>query len=102
LVYKQASTLPEVIPYYQLLQVFLYGCYDEYKGNYHYYYVQFKFEIIIKIIIIIINTAKSNELPALTPSQTKKLKQLSIITLSEKSQVFLLVLFIFAKVIIIR
>ncbi|KAI8878790.1 hypothetical protein K501DRAFT_195102 [Backusella circina FSU 941] len=58
----EASTLPEVIPYYQLLQVFLYGSYADYK-------------------------AKSNELPALTASQVKKLKQLSIITLSEKSQV---------------
>ncbi|KAI8340715.1 hypothetical protein BC941DRAFT_417987 [Chlamydoabsidia padenii] len=55
----QASTLPEVKPYYALLELFLYGTYGEY-------------------------TAHASQLPALTPKQLIKLKHLSIVTLSEK------------------
>ncbi|KAI8883886.1 hypothetical protein K501DRAFT_272231 [Backusella circina FSU 941] len=58
----QASTLPEVAPYYELLGIFLYGTFRDYKEN-------------------------EARLPTLTTAQTNKLKHLSIITLSEKSQV---------------
>ncbi|CAO3582786.1 unnamed protein product [Absidia cylindrospora] len=57
----QASSLPEVKPYYALLELFLYGTYEEY-------------------------TAKASQLPPLSPTQLIKLKHLSIVTLSEKSR----------------
>ncbi|KAI8066906.1 hypothetical protein BC940DRAFT_301829 [Gongronella butleri] len=58
---KDASALPEVQPYYTLLRCFLYGTYSDYMS-------------------------KASELPALTPAQAKKLKQLSIVTLSENNR----------------
>lgn len=57
----EASKLPEVAPYYSLLQIFMYGTYKDYQDN-------------------------ISQLPALNDKQTKKLKQLSIATLSESCQ----------------
>ncbi|KAG1098770.1 hypothetical protein G6F42_017937 [Rhizopus arrhizus] len=57
----QASTLAEVAPYYRLLEIFLYGTFKDYQEN-------------------------STQLPALNENQTKKLKLLSIATLSETQQ----------------
>ncbi|GAA5813064.1 hypothetical protein MFLAVUS_006531 [Mucor flavus] len=57
----QASTLPEVAPYYSLLKLFMYGTFKDYQDN----IAQF---------------------PTLNENQIKKLKHLSIATLSETSQ----------------
>ncbi|KAG1140880.1 hypothetical protein G6F37_008725 [Rhizopus arrhizus] len=57
----EASQLPEVAPYYNLLRIFLYGTFNDYQQQ------------------------KAN-LPALTELQTKKLLQLTLVTLSESSQ----------------
>ncbi|KAI8982458.1 hypothetical protein BDF20DRAFT_818428 [Mycotypha africana] len=57
----EASTLPEVAPYYKLLSIYLYGTWKDYK--------QFM-----------------SELPALNENQVKKLKILSMATLSESQQ----------------
>ncbi|CAO3621267.1 unnamed protein product [Cunninghamella blakesleeana] len=57
----EASKLPEVKPYYDLLSLFLNGTYTDYVEN-------------------------MPQLPALTDTQLVKLKQLSIITLSEKNR----------------
>ncbi|KAI9475847.1 MAG: hypothetical protein EXX96DRAFT_485089 [Benjaminiella poitrasii] len=57
----EASTLSEVTPYYTLLRIFLYGTYKDYQEN-------------------------SSNLPPLNANQTKKLKLLSIATLSESQQ----------------
>ncbi|KAI8986470.1 hypothetical protein BDB01DRAFT_720334 [Pilobolus umbonatus] len=58
----EASSLPEVVPYYTLLRIFLYGTYQDYQDN-------------------------RTQLPALTEQQTKKLKHLSIVSLSEHNQI---------------
>ncbi|KAI8085090.1 uncharacterized protein BX664DRAFT_239425, partial [Halteromyces radiatus] len=57
----EASSLPEVKPYYALLELFLYGTYQEYIAN-------------------------AAQLPSLTPTQLVKLKHLTIVTLSENSR----------------
>ncbi|KAI7905713.1 uncharacterized protein BX663DRAFT_500645 [Cokeromyces recurvatus] len=57
----EASTLPEVMPYYTLLGIFLYGTYKDYQEN-------------------------SSNLPSLNTNQLKKLKLLTIVTLSESQQ----------------
>ncbi|ORX54391.1 PCI-domain-containing protein [Hesseltinella vesiculosa] len=56
-----AAALPEVKPYYTLLRLFLFGTFSDYVAN-------------------------ANDLPSLTPAQAIKLKQLSIVTLSEKNR----------------
>ncbi|CDH48211.1 cop9 complex subunit 7a [Lichtheimia corymbifera JMRC:FSU:9682] len=57
----EASTLPEVAPYYALLKIFLYGTYKDY-------------------------TAQQQQLPQLNPTQKAKLKHLSIVSLSETNR----------------
>ncbi|KAG0182642.1 hypothetical protein DFQ29_002974 [Apophysomyces sp. BC1021] len=57
----EASTLPEVAPYYTLLRLFLYGTYGDYVAN-------------------------AAQLPSLNEVQLTKLKQLSIVSLSEESR----------------
>ncbi|CDS10787.1 hypothetical protein LRAMOSA11273 [Lichtheimia ramosa] len=57
----EASTLPEVAPYYALLKIFLYGTYKDY-------------------------IAQEQQLPQLNPIQKAKLKHLSIVSLSETSR----------------
>ncbi|KAI8327237.1 hypothetical protein BD560DRAFT_343062 [Blakeslea trispora] len=57
----QAASLPEVAPYYTLLRIFMYGTFKDYQEN-------------------------QAQLPPLNEAQTKKLKQLSIATLSESQQ----------------
>ncbi|CAO3611722.1 unnamed protein product [Mucor fragilis] len=57
----EASSLAEVAPYYKLLEIFLYGTYKDYQEN-------------------------STQLPGLNENQIKKLKLLSIATLSETQQ----------------
>ncbi|KAI8369524.1 uncharacterized protein BYT42DRAFT_584754 [Radiomyces spectabilis] len=56
----EASVLPEVAPYYELLKIFLYGTYRDYVAHAH-------------------------KLPSLNPAQVAKLKHLSIISLSESN-----------------
>ncbi|CEG83382.1 hypothetical protein RMATCC62417_17311 [Rhizopus microsporus] len=57
----QASQLPQVIPYYQLLRIFLYGTFKEYQQQKH-------------------------NLPTLSATQIKKLRQLTLVSLSEHTQ----------------
>ncbi|KAI8059917.1 uncharacterized protein B0P05DRAFT_558118 [Gilbertella persicaria] len=57
----EASNLPEVAPYYTLLSIFMYGTFKDYEES-------------------------QTQLPALNEAQTRKLKQLSIATLSESQQ----------------
>ena len=60
--FLQASQLPQVIPYYQLLRIFLYGTFKEYQQQKH-------------------------NLPTLSAAQIKKLRQLTLVSLSEHTQV---------------
>ncbi|CEP17249.1 hypothetical protein [Parasitella parasitica] len=57
----EASSLAEVAPYYKLLEIFLYGTFKDYQEN-------------------------SPQLPALSENQVRKLKLLSIATLSKTQQ----------------
>ncbi|GAB5592228.1 hypothetical protein Unana1_07128 [Umbelopsis nana] len=57
----EASTLPEVIPYYTLLNIFSYGTYRDFVDH-------------------------ATDLPPLNEQQTTKLKHLSIVSLSEESR----------------
>ncbi|KAF7726203.1 hypothetical protein EC973_009001 [Apophysomyces ossiformis] len=57
----EASKLPEVAPYYTLLRLFMYGTYGDYVAN-------------------------ASQLPSLNDAQLTKLKQLSIVSLSEESR----------------
>ncbi|KAI9310659.1 hypothetical protein BX666DRAFT_1818669, partial [Dichotomocladium elegans] len=57
----EASTMPEVAPYYALLRIFLYGTYKDYLDN-------------------------QQHLPQLNDAQRTKLRHLSIVTLSETSR----------------
>ncbi|TPX32378.1 hypothetical protein SmJEL517_g04532 [Synchytrium microbalum] len=58
---KELSALPDFEPHYRLLSIFAYGTYQDYKEN-------------------------AATLPPLTPTQVKKLKHLSLVTLSERTR----------------
>ncbi|KAJ2956220.1 hypothetical protein NQZ79_g7905 [Umbelopsis isabellina] len=63
----EASSIPEVAPYYTLLKIFSYGTYRDYVAY-----------------LVLVDHA--NELPALNEAQITKLKHLSIVSLSEESR----------------
>lgn len=68
--------------YVQLLELFAYGTYNEYKRK-----IFLKLVIWIEILFFVFFAEQIDSLPKLTPLQLKKLKHLTIVSLAAKNRV---------------